>query len=344
MHSTSAFLAETSNDKGSKQNSKGTAPLMTTTTSYTRKPREKQTTKPLTKHIGKISVGTVNYKFRRKQSRKKVEKGFINLNIAALNCHSISNKALSIREILKGQNLDFAFCSELHIRDKAPGFQGYKSFVRKSERKFHGIACYTRKSVHEYILRIPEEDKELKIIHLLVKNTVPNTNIIGVCLDCKKDAIKTEHVWTKLVGKLETALRRGKEVILIGDFNRPLQAPIPSHGTKLLLDWEQTGQVKILNNKNVHTRIDPATKKGSTLDLGVISINLKPRITEFKVDTEKEWTPYSMGKRSKRVTKRFSDHLGIKMSVRLKKIPDECRPNKEVINYKNTEGCYRQHS
>ena len=64
----------------------------------------------------------------------------MNLNIAALNCCSISNKTLSIREILKGQNLDFAFCSELNIRHKVPGFQGYKSFVRKSERKFNGIA------------------------------------------------------------------------------------------------------------------------------------------------------------------------------------------------------------
>ena len=104
-----------------------------------------------------------------------------------------------------------------------------------------------------------------------------------------------------------------------------------------MLDWEQTGQVKILNNKNVHTRIDPATKKGSTLDLGVISINLKTRITEFKVDTKKEWTPYTMSKRGKRVTKRFSDHLGIKMSVRIKKVPDEWKANKEIINYNNAE-------
>ena len=91
-------------------------------------------------------------------------------------------------------------------------FQQYKSFIRKSERKFHGIACYTRNSMHEHVLRIPEEDKELEIIHMLVKNTVPNTNIIGVYLDCEKDAIKTERVWTKLVAKVETALGRGEEV------------------------------------------------------------------------------------------------------------------------------------
>ena len=94
--------------------------------------------------------------------------------------------------------------------------------------------------------------------------------------------------------RIEIALGRGEEVILMGDLNRPLQSPIPSFGTKLLLDWEKTGQVKILNNKHVHTRIDPCTKKGSTLDVGVISINLRPNVTGFKVDTNKEWTPFVM--------------------------------------------------
>ena len=155
---------------------------------------------------------------------------------------------------------------------------------------------------------------------------------------CEKDVIKTERVWSKLVGKVEVALSRGEEVILMGDLNRPLQLPTPSHGTKLLLDWERTGQVKILNNRHVHTRIDPATKKGSTLDLGVISINLKSNVTGFKVDTNKEWTPYTMSKRGKRVAKRFSDHLGVKMSVRMKKIPEEKKTNKEIINFRNIEG------
>ena len=89
----------------------------------------------------------------------------------------------------------------------------------KSERRFHGIACYVRNSVHEHILRIPEENEELEIVHLLLKNTVPNVNIIGVYLDCEKDVIKTECVWSKLEGKVEVALIRVKEVILMGDLN-----------------------------------------------------------------------------------------------------------------------------
>ena len=169
-----------------------------------------------------------------------------------------------------------AFCSELNVRHKAPGFFGYKSFLRKLERKFHGIACYVRNSIHKHILRIPEKDEELEFVYLLLKNTIPNVNIIGAYLDGEKDVIKTERVWSKLTGRIEIALSRGEEVILMGDLNRPLQTPTPSFGTKLLLDWEETGQVKILNNRNVHTRIDPCTKKGSTLDVGVISVNLRP--------------------------------------------------------------------
>ena len=116
-------------------------------------------------------------------------------------------------------------------------------------RRFHGIACYVRNSVHEHILRIPEEDEELEIVHLLLKYTIPNINIIGAYLDCEKDIIKTKRIWSKLTGRIEIALGRGEEVILMGDLNRPLQSSIPTFGTKILLDWEKTGQVKILNNK-----------------------------------------------------------------------------------------------
>ena len=95
-------------------------------------------------------------------------------------------------------------------------------------------------------------------------------NIIGAYLDCEKDVIKTERVWSKLTGRIEIALGRGEEVILMGDLNRPLQSPIPSFGTKLRLDWEKTGQVKILNNRHVRDRIDPCTtftisKRGKTV-------------------------------------------------------------------------------
>ena len=59
----------------------------------------------------------------------------------------------------------------------------------------------------------------------------------------------------------------------MGDMNRPLQTPRPSFGSKLLTDWEESGIVSIMNQKQTHTRIDPSTGKRSTLDVGLVSEN-----------------------------------------------------------------------
>jgi hypothetical protein len=75
----------------------------------------------------------------------------------------------------------------------------------------------------------------------------------------------------------------------MGDLNRPLQAPKPSYGTKLLTEWEAKGTVHILNDRTISTCIDPHTGKGSTLDLGVVSLNIKYLIMNFEVDTGRNW-------------------------------------------------------
>ena len=66
--------------------------------------------------------------------------------------------------------------------------------------------------------------------------------------------------------------------------NRTLQAQKPSFGTKLLKEWEESGQVIILNDKNVHTRFDQHTGKESTLDVGIISLNIREVLVKFSVD------------------------------------------------------------
>ena len=57
------------------------------------------------------------------------------------------------------------------------------------------------------VLRIPDKDVELEIIHILVKSTIPNLIIIGCYLDVelRQDNNSIERVWTKLVSKIEVA-------------------------------------------------------------------------------------------------------------------------------------------
>ena len=133
----------------------------------------------------------------------------------------------------------------------------------------------------------------------------------------------------------------------MGDLNRPLQAPKPSYGTKLLTEWEAKGTVHILNDKTISTRIDPHTGKGSTLDLGVVSLNIKNLIMNFEVDTGRNWSPFSLKHvRGGQIVKKFSDHLGIKMEIKITKAEETKQAKREIIDYKNEEGWknYKEHS
>ena len=107
----------------------------------------------------------------------------MNLNLLSVNCRSIKNKKSFIKEILDSQNIDIAVCSELNKNWKPPKFKGFLAFQKKSDKRFQGLAMYVSSHLSDSVLRIPDEDEELEVIHVLVKSTVPNLNIIGCYLD-----------------------------------------------------------------------------------------------------------------------------------------------------------------
>ena len=55
-------------------------------------------------------------------------------------------------------------------------------------------------------MRIPKKDKELEMVHLLVKCTVPQTNVFGIYLDVEQRSSSEDitRIWHKLTGKAET--------------------------------------------------------------------------------------------------------------------------------------------
>ena len=54
--------------------------------------------------------------------------------------------------------------------------------------------------------------------------------------------------------------------------------------------WFDSVKVDLLNHPKVHTKIDPATEKGSTLDLAVITPGLRSSVVHFKVDKRRQWS------------------------------------------------------
>ena len=127
-------------------------------------------------------------------------------------------------------------------------------------------------------MRIPDES-ELEIIHLVVKTTNPCLNVIGVYLDVESrtnNVEKVQKIWSQLRNKVDSILEKGEAVALLGDFNRP-ETPKPTLGRKLLTEWlnEEESTVTLVNDQTIPTRIDPASKKPSLLDLCIVSENIK---------------------------------------------------------------------
>ena len=151
------------------------------------------------------------------------------------------------------------------------------SFCKVSKRRFHGLGVYVRNHLRGHILRVPDEDKDLEMVHLIIKNTTPVCNLFACYLDVESRAIqdKTSKVWHKLQGKIDAAIERGKAVILLGGLNRPLQLVISSiFGTNLLELWLEWESVTLLSDRNICTRINPPTGKSPLLDVGITSKNI----------------------------------------------------------------------
>ena len=83
-------------------------------------------------------------------------------------------------------------------------------------------------------------------------------------------------------------------VILMGDFNAALNdtAKPFNLASRKILEWEKTGDIRILNDKQVPTRVPP--RKGdqpNCLDLMMISPGLENRTYNYMLDVNQEWSP-----------------------------------------------------
>merc|ERR1711884_954487 len=101
------------------------------------------------------------------------------------------------------------------------------------------------------------------------------------------------------------------------------------------------GQVVLANNLNIPTRVDPHTGKGSTLDLAIVSKNIEGCVKEVRVDTDRNFTPFSMRKVKGEIVKKHTDHLAITLKLKIFKRKGAKVKKRPVINFQNKEGWQR---
>ena len=209
------------------------------------------------------------------------------LNIMSSNCRSVNCKKKSIESILNEKDIDICILSEMNTKNP-PIFKGYmKPFNKISNGAFHGLSIYVRNNLKGHVIRVPDEDPDLEMIHLIIKKTVPHIHLFGVYLDgeSKLSNEKTEKIWSRLRSLIENAIVNQEGIILMGDLNRPISNAQSKmqYGTQLLEDWLNEGLVQLLNDRSIPTRYDPKPPhKGSVLDLGIVSKNMISFKTRFE--------------------------------------------------------------
>ena len=260
------------------------------------------------------------------------------LKVYSCNTRSLNNKISSIRNIIDTGCADIYFLSEINTK-AVTSFKGHHNFTCYSNKKFHGITAICANHLKGDLLRIPHEDS-LEIVHILYKKSEPMTHIVGVYLDVESrtSVTQTAATWNKLTNIFKDILSKGEILLAIGDMNRPIDKSKPSHGTKLLHEFLKESTVEMINNPSEPTRIDPATKMGSVLDLCLISKNITKSTKPLKVDTNRSVTPFSLSKAKGVITPKYTDHLAIIAEIEL-----QCKVKKKmekiaVINYSNKEG------
>ena len=139
----------------------------------------------------------------------------------------------------------------------------------------HGITILVKNELIGNILRIHDE-LDLECVHIRMGNCVPAMNIIAVYLDVESRSTvdEVDKIFQLYTSKVNEILEKGESVICIGDHNKPLQNEKDSHRTKLLKQWLSDETMNLLNDPSISTRIDPASGKGSTLDLAMVSSNI----------------------------------------------------------------------
>ena len=122
----------------------------------------------------------------------------------------------------------------------------------------------------------------------------------------------------------------------MGDLNRPMDKPTELQKTRIMKAWIDSGKVMLLNDPKVHTRIDPVTGRGSTLDLAIVNPGLMNKVVHFKVDTHRRWSLHGTitSKYTGRIQMgKWSDHKGIECKLRVTILAHTKEGNSPVINY-----------
>ena len=190
--------------------------------------------------------------------------------------------------------MDVIHITEAGIKQQLPtGMTGYKAVTHQRTEINSGSVIWVRECYLNRMVRVydPEDkDNGSEVIHLLM-DTIPPTNILGVYQETGKGIEEVENAHRILRKRVKECEEKGQVAILMGDFNAAVNETAKPFNTQArrILDWEESGDVRILNDKQAPTNIP--LKKGDAencLDFIMITKGLETRTRNYKLDVDRK--------------------------------------------------------
>ena len=106
------------------------------------------------------------------------------------------------------------------------------------------------------------------------------------------------------------------------------------------MGWEVTGEIKILTNKQIPTRVPRKGDQANCLDFKILTEGLEKRTSNYALDVEHEWSPAHADKKSGAndeevvyLRSKPTDHKAQTVTLMLDLVEKRQACNRAIVNY-----------
>ena len=220
----------------------------------------------------------------------------------------------------------------------------YTWWAKNRNKKGGGVATGVAQQFKDATIGAGEGAEKDEYIITRIEAFTPALNIVNCYGEQRSNKVEDiEERWTRIVKDLEEIRARGEYCLLVGDLNKLVgsdQWGIPgnhsevSAGGKLLRGLVATKNWILVNGLGGNlvqggpfTREDPGNAKKSSLDLFVVSENLRPHLSQLVIDSKREMAVARAVKKKGNFKLVHSDHYSCLLT--LKDLPKNRKSEKE---------------
>ena len=264
----------------------------------------------------------------------------------------MQSKISTVGNILLDLDVDICILTETQTaKDKNIPIPNYTCYFRnRILREKGGVAVYVNDRIANGCLKMESGLENNEFLILKFENFEPNLVVIGYygVIEGQYPKEQVTAMQSDIFNLFRKYKEEGCQIYWCGDFNNHVPNELgivgnniekPSQGGLNLVEFVREENLEIVNKRDCfHTHVDKSEGVSRILDFVVT--NRGDLVSDFEVDKSCSFTPYRIIRDKMGHKRRYTDHLGLKWKVMVKR--KESETNKMVMwNFNKVNGNYK---